>query len=123
MNAEPPKIQDYAIIGDGRSAALVSNSGSIDWLCWPRFDSAAIFAAMLDPDAGGRWSISPSDESKVTRRYLDKTNVLETTFSTSTAKIVLSDFMPVTSEERFWRHRSGNIVHPPAHRSSKMFSR
>ncbi len=78
---------------------------------------------MLDPDAGGRWSISPSDESKVTRRYLDKTNVLETTFSTSTAKIVLSDFMPVTSEERFWRHRSGNIVHPPAHRSSKMFSR
>ena len=53
---------------------------------------------MLDPDAGGRWSISPSAESKATRRYLDKTNVLATTVSTSTAKTVLTDFMPVTSE-------------------------
>jgi len=103
---EQPKIQDYAIIGDGRSAALVSNRGSIDWLCWPRFDSAPIFAAILDPQTGGHWSIRPAQDSKVSRRYIEKTNVLETTFSTELGQIVLTDFMAVTSEEekkqRLW---------------------
>jgi GH15 family glucan-1,4-alpha-glucosidase len=99
MNATPPKIQDYAIIGDGRSAALVSNRGSIDWLCWPRFDSSSIFAAILDPKIGGWWKIQPSQDSKATRRYINDTNVLETHFVTASGKIVLIDFMAVASEE------------------------
>ena len=100
MNATTPKIQDYAIIGDGRSAALVSNRGSIDWLCWPRFDSASIFGAIVDRNIGGHWSIGPKQHSMATRRYIDKTNVLETTFFDGTGKIVLTDFMPVASEEQ-----------------------
>ncbi len=106
MAAGVSKIQDYAIIGDGRSAALISNRGSIDWLCWPRFDSASIFGAILDPEVGGSWSIRPEYELKVSRRYLDNTNVLETTFACDSLKIVLTDFMSVTSEQnkqnRLW---------------------
>jgi GH15 family glucan-1,4-alpha-glucosidase len=99
MPAEVTKIQDYAIIGNGRSAALISKRGSLDWLCWPRFDSASIFAAILDPKSGGHWSIRPVDESQVSRRYIENTNVLETTFLGGSGQIVLTDFMAVTSEE------------------------
>src|SRR6266516_3418202 len=106
MAAEVSKIQDYAIIGNARSAALVSNRGSLDWLCWPRFDSPSIFGAIIDPTIGGCWSICPESDSGPSRRYIDNTNVLETTFSTDSAKVVLTDFMPVTSEEekkrRLW---------------------
>jgi GH15 family glucan-1,4-alpha-glucosidase len=106
MPAEVSKIQDYAIIGNGRSAALISNRGSIDWLCWPRFDSASIFGAIIDLKIGGYWSVYPAGDSKVSRRYIDNSNVLETTFVTNSGKIVLTDFMPVTSEEekkrRLW---------------------
>lgn len=106
MAAEVSKIQDYAIIGDGRSAALISKHGSIDWLCWPRFDSASIFGAMIDPGTGGHWSIHPADDSNVSRRYIENTNVLETTFSNDLGKVVLTDFMSVTSEpekaRRLW---------------------
>ncbi len=92
------KIQDYGLIGDGRSAALVSNRGSIDWLCWPRFDSDSIFAAIVDTNIGGHWSIRPTRNAAVSRRYLGATNVLETTFAGEEGKVVLTDFMPVTSE-------------------------
>ncbi|HEY5921400.1 MAG TPA: glycoside hydrolase family 15 protein [Kofleriaceae bacterium] len=92
------RINDYALIGDGRSAALVSNAGSIDWLCWPRFDSPPIFAAVLDPD-GGSWRIEPVDPAKVTRRYVDDTNVLETRFETSTGTLVLTDLMTIAREQ------------------------
>ena len=106
MSTTLPKIQDYAIIGNARSAALISNRGSLDWLCWPRFDSASIFGAIVDPTSGGRWSICPESDSQTSRRYIDDTNVLETTFSIDSAKVVLTDFMPVTSEEekkrRLW---------------------
>jgi GH15 family glucan-1,4-alpha-glucosidase len=100
MTSEMPKIQNYAIIGNGRSAALISKRGSIDWLCWPRFDSASILAAILDPKIGGRWSICPTQPSHVSRRYIDRTNILETTFTGETGNIVLTDFMPVASEEK-----------------------
>jgi GH15 family glucan-1,4-alpha-glucosidase len=106
MAAEVSKIQDYAIIGNGRSAALISKRGSIDWLCWPRFDSPSIFAAILDANVGGHWSIRPAQTFQTTRRYLDNTNVLETTFSTDPGTVVVTDFMPATSEEekkkRLW---------------------
>jgi GH15 family glucan-1,4-alpha-glucosidase len=106
MRAEVSKIQDYAIIGNGRSAALISNRGSLDWLCWPRFDSASIFGAILDAKTGGYWSIRPTGASTIRRQYIDNTNVLETTFSTGSGKMVVTDFMPVTSEEekkrRLW---------------------
>jgi GH15 family glucan-1,4-alpha-glucosidase len=99
MPAEVTKIQDYAIIGNGRSAALISKRGSIDWLCWPRFDSPSVFGAILDPKNGGHWSIHPSHESEVSRRYIEDTNVLETTFLTAGGQIVLTDFMAVASEK------------------------
>jgi len=99
MAAELTKIQNYAITGNGRTAALISNRGSLDWLCWPRFDSASIFGAILDPKSGGHWSIRPVDESQVSRRYIENTNVLETTFLGVSGQIVLTDFMAVTSEK------------------------
>ena len=94
------KIQDYAVIGDGRSAALISRGGSIDWLAWPRFDSASIFAAILDRERGGFWSISPIAKAQSERHYIRHTNVLETRFTTNSGRVVLTDFMPATSEEQ-----------------------
>jgi GH15 family glucan-1,4-alpha-glucosidase len=93
-----PSIQDYAIIGDCRSAALVSCQGSIDWLCWPRFDKTSIFAALLDRQQGGCWQIGPAGEHASSRRYLPQSNVLQTHFSTASGAATLTDFMPVASE-------------------------
>ena len=69
-------IADYGLIGDCRSAALVSRNGSIDWLCFPRFDSPSIFAAILDPERGGYWSISPCEPFDAARAYINDSNVL-----------------------------------------------
>jgi GH15 family glucan-1,4-alpha-glucosidase len=99
MPAEVSRIQDYAIIGNGRSAALISKRGSLDWLCWPRFDSPSVFGAILDSKRGGHWSIHPLHQSEVRRRYIENTNVLETTFGGISGQIVLTDFMAATSEE------------------------
>lgn len=93
------KIQDYAIIGNGRSAALVSKDGSIDWLCWPRFDSPSLFAKILDQEVGGNWQISPTSLLQTKRKYIEETNVLQTHFSTDSGNIILTDFMPCFSEE------------------------
>jgi GH15 family glucan-1,4-alpha-glucosidase len=93
------KIHDYAVIGDGRSAALISRTGSLDWLCWPRFDSAPWFGALLDDTRGGSWQLVPRDEARARRRYVDDTNVLETTFDAASGTIVVTDAMAVASEE------------------------
>lgn len=93
------KIQDYAIIGDCRGAALIRRDGSLDWLCWPRFDSPAIFAGLLDRDRGGHWQIAPCPSGRIERRYVGNSNVLETLFETPSGTAVLIDLMPVASEE------------------------
>jgi alpha,alpha-trehalase len=73
-----PKIQDYAVIGSGGAAALVSR-GSIDWLRWPRFNSPSLFGRLLDPQVSGSWSIAPTDPAETERTYVDPTNVLRGT--------------------------------------------
>ena len=91
-----PRLEDYGLIGDCETAALVSREGSIDWLCWPRFDSASCFGALLDTSRAGRWQIRPTDPAaRITRRYLPGTMVLETTFETAEGSAVLTDFMPI----------------------------
>jgi GH15 family glucan-1,4-alpha-glucosidase len=88
-------IEDYALIGDCETAALVGRDGSIDWLCWPRFDSPACFAALLGTPEHGRWLIAPVDAAaRVSRRYRGHTLILETTFVTAEGTATLIDFMP-----------------------------
>lgn len=92
-------IEDYALIGDCRSAALVSRGGSIDFLCWPRFDSPAIFCALLDAERGGAFGIAPVESSTAGHIYLGETAVLRTTFTTATGVFELTDAMPVATDE------------------------
>jgi GH15 family glucan-1,4-alpha-glucosidase len=92
-------IEDYALIGDCQSAALVGRNGSIDWLCFPRFDSPACFAALLGTRDHGRWQIAPRREARaVRRRYREETLVLETEFETDTGAVTLIDCMPPRTE-------------------------
>jgi GH15 family glucan-1,4-alpha-glucosidase len=97
-NDVAPNIGDYGIIGDCRSAALVSRDGSLDWLCWPWFDSRSVFAAILDTERGGFWRIAPDGEYTSTRHYLPGTNVIETEFRTASGVLRLTDCMPVYEE-------------------------
>ncbi len=97
MNSLP--IGEYALLSDCRSAALVSRDGSVDWLCFPRFDGPSVFCRLLDP-AGGHFSIRPAGEFQVSRRYVDQTLVLETTFTTARGTAVLTDALAVGRNER-----------------------
>ena len=96
---QPAKIDDYGIIGDCRSTALVSRRGSIDWLCWPRHDSPSIFASILDQHKGGQWSLCPVRPFTSQRAYVKDSNVLETEFVLAEGRATLTDLMPIASEE------------------------
>ncbi len=103
---EPPAISDYALIGDCETAALVDKSGSIDWLCWPRFDSDTCFARLVGTRENGYWRLGPRARAKVTRSYLPGTLVLKTRYETSDGVATVTDFMPLRDGET----RRSNLV-------------
>ncbi len=115
MTGFAPAIEDYAMIGDCRTAALVSRDGSIDWLCWPRFDSPACFAAMLGRPEHGRWRIGPQGcEAAISRRYRPDTMILETVFETESGSVVLIDCMAIGTDHssviRIVEGRRGSVA-------------
>jgi GH15 family glucan-1,4-alpha-glucosidase len=108
-------LEDYALIGDCETAALVSRHGSIDWLCWPRFDSGACFAALLGSEAHGRWQLSAADnDARITRAYRGDTLVLETQIHASGGEVTVVDFMPPRGSNsdivRLVRGRTGRVA-------------
>src|SRR5665213_941622 len=97
LRTMPLRIEQYALIGDRHTAALVGSDGSIDWLCLPRFDSGACFAALLGGPEQGRWLLAPAARvNQVRRRYRGDSLVLETEFDTDEGRIRLLDFMPLS---------------------------
>src|SRR4051812_27496069 len=94
------RIEDYAMIGDCRTAAIIGRGGSIDWLCVPRFDSEACFAALLGTKDNGRWLIEPAAKTfKSSRRYRGDSLILETLFTTRSGKAKVIDFMPPSTPD------------------------
>jgi GH15 family glucan-1,4-alpha-glucosidase len=96
-------IGDYGFLSDCRSAALVASDGSIDWLCWPRFDSPSVFAKILDADEGGAFAITPTSSYTVERSYLPQTNVLQTTFYTASGIVRVSDWLHTGARQALCR--------------------
>ena len=90
-------ISDYAVIGNLRTIALVSRTGSIDWCCFPNLDDASVFAAILDAQRGGYFNVSPNPPHKNSQTYLNGTNIVSTIFQTESGELELVDFMPFTS--------------------------
>src|SRR5439155_361971 len=107
MSDEPyPPIGDYALLGDMHSCALVSKSGSVDWCCWPRFDSPSVFGRLLDWEKGGHFQLAPRGVRSVSRRYVPGTDVLRATLATDSVVVQTSA----------WRRpcASGDNGPPPA---------
>src|SRR5262245_14884788 len=92
-------IAAHALLSNCHSAALVTAAGSVDWLCFPRFDSPSVFGRLLDDDAG-HWSIRPAGDHTVTRRYVERTLVLETTFRTPSGTLVVTDALATGPDNR-----------------------
>src|SRR5215212_2068224 len=93
-----PAIGDYALIGDCRTAALVSRDGAVDWLCLPHFSGASVLAAILDRDRGGSFSLRPVGAFRSSRRYIPDTAVIETTFACDTGVVRVTDLMPIVED-------------------------
>jgi GH15 family glucan-1,4-alpha-glucosidase len=108
------RIEDYAFVGDCETAALISRGGSIDWLCWPRFDSGACCAALLGRPENGRWLVAPACSATIKRRYRPDTLILETEFTTGEGTVTLIDFMPMRARDshviRLVLGRSGRVT-------------
>jgi alpha,alpha-trehalase len=97
---EYPPLRDYGVIGNDDRCALVSRHGSIDWCCFPHLESPSVFARVLDAERGGHFAVYPTDDYESSHRYVDRTNVLETTFETGTGQATVTDFMPIEEDER-----------------------
>jgi GH15 family glucan-1,4-alpha-glucosidase len=96
-------IADYGFLSDCRSAALVAGDGSIDWLCWPRFDSPSLFARILDADKGGAFAVGPTGPYSVERSYAPRTNVLQTTFRTESGVVRVNDWLHAGARQALCR--------------------
>ncbi len=99
VRSSTARLEDYALVGDCETAALISRGGSIDWLCWPRFDSGACCAALLGGPENGRWLVAPAGSATIKRRYRPDTLILETEFVTAQGAATLIDFMPIRSRD------------------------
>src|SRR6266540_2760345 len=110
-------IAQYALLSDCKSAALVGKDGSVDWLCFPRFDGPSVFGRILDESAG-HWSIRPAGDAEVSRRYVDETMLLETTFRTATGTGAL-----VAGGDRGRRSRRPGPLHRPRGRDRVLRAR
>ncbi|ELZ04984.1 glycoside hydrolase 15-like protein [Natrialba asiatica DSM 12278] len=97
-----PPIEAYGVVGNLETCALVAPNGSVDWFPFPHLESSSILAAILDAECGGRFRITPADSFETDRRYVDDTNVLETTFQTDGATVTVTDFLPP----------AGRVAHP-----------
>ena len=110
MKSKELHINDYSIIGDLLTVALIGKDGSIDWYCIPHINSPSVFAAMLDKDKGGNCTIQPSKKFKSRQKYIKNTNVLETHFKTQTGTFVLTDFMPVKHVEKPYENTFPTLI-------------
>jgi GH15 family glucan-1,4-alpha-glucosidase len=102
LGARPLASANYGAVGDGQTVALIGVDGSVDWLCWPRFDSPSVFGALLDPSRGGRFQIAPAEPGGSSQQaYDDATNVLQTLFRREgVGAVTLTDFMPWNGDPR-----------------------
>ena len=114
MDRSTSRIEDYAFVGDCETAALISRGGSLDWLCWPRFDSGACCAALLGGPENGRWLVAPARPAASARHYRPNTLILETEFTTDGGSVTLIDFMPMRVRDshviRLVVGRSGRVA-------------
>ena len=108
---------DYGIVGNCRSAALISKTGSVDWCCLPEFDSSSVFAKLLDAKIGGEFEILVSEDYHITQAYIDKTNILVTTFTNGKDCFEVHDFMP-----RYHKQNGGYYYPPELIRYFKLIS-